>query len=337
MCGYESREPRGSMPSVVYFGTGDLGIQTLDALILNKVSVKLIVTAPDRPAGRGLRIKTSVIKDLALRADIPVLQPADVNDPYIMAHIREAGCGLGLIIAYGQKIGVDLIESFPQGIINLHASLLPKYRGAAPVNWTIINGERRTGLTVMQINERIDAGTILARRGLEIDPLERADELHDRLAGLGPELVLEVINQIRQGTLQPVSQDPEAVTHAPKLKKSLSEIDWRVSAEKLANVIRGLWPWPAAKSWYLPQTGKPVEVSLARAKVSETSPDAPADGPAGTILADFSVACERGRIELLELRPAGGRLITWQEFINGRHVQPGDRFSTHAPVETEDS
>ena len=328
MIGYETAKHSDPL-SVVFFGTGTLGVATFGALILKRMPVRLVVTAPDRPAGRGLKLKASAIKEAASQFDIPVIQPTDVNDPYTVAQISDAKCRLGLIIAYGQKIGANLIKAFPKGIINLHASFLPKYRGAAPINWAIINGERETGLTVMRIDENIDTGVMLAQRRVKIDPLERADELHDRLAKLGPELVLDVIDKIQTGTSVAIPQNAAEATRAPKLKKTQSGTDWRLESETLANAIRGLWPWPAVKSWYQPGRGPAVLVSLARARGAKSPPAA----EPGTILPDFTIACGSGRLELLEVQPAGGRLMSWQQFINGRHVQPGESFRNYEVAE----
>ncbi|NLX04945.1 MAG: methionyl-tRNA formyltransferase [Phycisphaerae bacterium] len=316
---------------IVYFGTGEFGLPTLQTLILNRAPVRLVVTAPDRPAGRGLKIRHSPIKDLAVDADIPTLQPGDVNDPYTVRHIAEYGADVGLIIAYGQKIGGDLIRVFSKGIINLHASLLPAYRGAAPINWAIIRGERCTGVTAMQINEQIDAGQILGQTELAIGPVERADELHDRLAQTGPKLILKVFRQIENATATPKPQDASKVSKAPKLKKHSGRIDWQAPADEIAHRIRGLWPWPTAKAMYCPQQGKPIEVAFARA---EAVGGGQAGESPGTILPDLTVQCGSGRLAVMEIRPAGGKLMNWDAFVNGRHVQPGDRFES---VETSES
>jgi len=332
MAGYDKTEIDKIELNIVFFGTGQLGVPVLNALIVNQAPVKLVVTAPDRPAGRGLKIRYSPLKQAAIDAHLPLLQPADVNDPYTIEHIRQHRADIGLIIAYGQKLTPELIAAFPNGIINLHASLLPKYRGAAPINWAIINGEETTGLTVMQIDERIDTGAILAQLPLAIEPTERADELHDRLAQAAGPFVLDTIRQIQTSTLQPIPQNSTKATHAPKLNKAMSNIDWNWPSHKVANLIRGLWPWPAAKSLFVPQTAKPLQVSLARAKAL---PHTSTENAPGTVLKDFSIACGSGTIDLMELKPAGGRMMTWQEFINGRHVKPGDKFSSLAqPTKT---
>ncbi len=316
---------------IIFLGTGDLGVPALQSLIDLGGKPALVITAPDKPAGRGLKLTHSPIKDIALHANIPTLQPENINDPEVVDKIRQYQGDLGIIIAYGQKIGPVLISIFPQGIINLHASLLPKYRGAAPINWALINGEKETGLTVMQINEQIDAGKILNQLVVPIDPLERADELYERLTQLGPQLVLETIFQLQQNQTNPKPQDIALITKAPKMSKALSLIDWTLPAQTIANQIRGLWPWPAAGSNYFSADEKTVHVSFARAQPLADTECYLNDRQPGLILNDFTVVAGEGRLKILELKPAGSKLMKWQDFINGRHVKPGDKFITLEP------
>ncbi|MFA5865553.1 MAG: methionyl-tRNA formyltransferase [Phycisphaerae bacterium] len=316
----------------IFFGTGEFGLPCFKTLIECGAKPLLVITSPDKPSGRGLRLTHSPIKEIALHANIPVLQPENINDPQIVDKLRQLQADLGVLIAYGQKIGPVLINIFRHGIINLHASLLPSYRGAAPVNWAIINGETQTGLTIMQIGEQIDSGKILTQQVVPIDPQERADELHNKLAQFGPQLMVETIFQLQQGILQPKPQDTSLVSKAPKLSKSLSVIDWNLPAQKIANLIRGLWSWPTATSVYQSSTGKHIPVAFARAVPLETSRDR--EG-AGIILDDFSVTTGSGRLKILEIKPAGSKLMTWQDFINGRHVKPADRFVSLEPQADE--
>ncbi len=311
---------------IIFFGTGDLGVPSLQTLIELGAKPLVVITSPDKPAGRGLKLTHSPIKEVALHANTPILQPENINDPEVVDRIRQYQADLGIIIAYGQKIGPVLINVFPRGIINLHASLLPKYRGAAPINWAIINGEKETGLTVMQINSQIDAGQILNQMVVPIDPLERADELYVRLTQLGPQLVVETIFQIQQGTVNPRAQDLSLVTKAPKMSKALSPVDWSLPARDIVNRIRGLWPWPTVTAVYKSQDGKSVPVAFARAEAICEQECYIRERTPGVILNDFSITTGDGRVKLLELKPAGSKLMHWQDFINGRHVRPGDRF-----------
>ncbi len=311
---------------IVYFGTGRLGVPTLKKLIELGSKPLLVITAPDRPAGRGLKLSHSEIKDLAIMYNIPILQPEDVNISFVKHHIKQYSPDIGVLIAYGQKIDAELINIFPYGIINLHASLLPKYRGAAPINWAIINGEKVTGLTVMQINEEIDAGKILNQIEVPINPLERADELQERLARMGPEIIIRTLKEIKEGKVNPREQDTGLVSKAPKLTKELSKIDWNEPAERIVCKIHGLWPWPGVRARYQPAdwSKKPVDVSLARAKPLPETEDTSIEP--GTILDDLTVRAGKGKVKLLEVKPAGRKLMKWEDFVNGRHVKPGDKL-----------
>jgi len=315
---------------VVYFGTGNFGVPTFKALIETGRAPVVVVTAVDKPAGRGLKPKGSAIKDLALQAGLVVLQPEDVNQPQVVEHIMGFNPDVGVIIAFGQKIGAPLINAIPRGIINLHGSLLPKYRGAAPVNWAIIQGESTTGVTVIQISEQIDAGRILAARSTAIGATETAGELHDRLAAMGPQVVLEVLDGIEKGTIKGIEQDLSQVSVARKLHKWDRFVPFDQPAKAVADRIRGLWPWPRAEYEYHNLAGGKVErVSVARA----ISVDQPAGSYSpGCVTEALTVAAMEGAVQILELKPAGGKLMRWEDFVNGRHVKAGDRFVPLADV-----
>lgn len=309
---------------IAYFGTGSFGTPVLEALIEAGRAPVVIITAPDRPAGRGLKPKPSQIKKLAVQAGLPMLQPQDVNEPEVLQTIMSHDVQLGLIIAFGQKISPVLIDSIAGGILNLHGSLLPKYRGAAPFNWAIINGEKTTGLTVMKIDKQIDAGLILAQRSYPIEPLETAGQLHDRLALKGPELILEVLEAIEKDAITAVPQDPRKVSYAPKLSRSDSFLDFNQPGQTLANRICGLWPWPGTVCQFQSADGKRQEqVSLARADYTKNSCR---QFEPGYVTRGLMVAAAEGTIQILELKPAGSKLMSWQDFVNGRHVKTGDRF-----------
>ncbi len=309
---------------IAYFGTGSFGTPVLESLIEAGRAPVVIITAPDRPAGRGLKPRSSQIKKLAVQAGLPILQPQDVNKPEVLEAIMSHDVQLALIIAFGQKIGPVLIDSIAGGILNLHGSLLPKYRGAAPISWAIINGEKTTGLTVMKIDKQIDTGLILAQKSYPIEPLETAGQLHDRLALMGPELIMEVLDAIEQHTVTAVPQDPRKVSYARKLCKSDSFLDFNQPAETLVNRIRGLWPWPGAVCQFQSADGKRQEqVSLARADYTSHSCG---QFKPGYVTRKLMVAAGRGTVQILELKPAGSKLMSWQDFVNGRHVKAGDRF-----------
>ena len=211
-------------------------------------------------------------------------------------------------------------------MINLHGSLLPRYRGAAPINWAIINGESQTGLTMIELNERWDAGDILGQSATAIGETETAGELHDRLAKMGPELVAEVLDRIAQGSDEPLVQDSSTACRAPKLQKGDGAIRWDQSAEQIRNQIHGMWPWPGAYC-RLEQVGKahPERLTVARAEVS-TDSGSRSDRQSGALTEELNVVCGTGVLKLLEVKPDNGKLMSFDAFVNGRRVQVGDRF-----------
>lgn len=228
-----------------------------------------------------------------------------------------------VVIAFGQIIGEKLIELPPKGAINVHASLLPKYRGAAPINWAIINGESETGVSIITVVEKMDAGDILAQAGLQIGALETAGELHNRLAKLAAPLLLETIDRIQEGNAQYLAQDDSKATLAPKLKKSDGYLDFNNTATALEDRIRGLWPWPGAAAIYQSKkTGKSEHVTISKARAVEQKSEK--ENKPGYFDERLNVVCGLGAIQVLELKPAGGSLMQFKSFVNGRGTQPGD-------------
>ncbi|QOJ15818.1 MAG: methionyl-tRNA formyltransferase [Planctomycetia bacterium] len=326
---------------IVYFGTGSFGVPALEALLRAGHVVRACVSQPDRPSGRGRQVTPTPIHEAADRLGIPHFQTADVNadDP---AHWAR-GAELGLVAAFGQKLGPGLLRTFPRGMINIHGSLLPRFRGAAPYQWAILRGETETGVTVFQLNERWDAGEIWSMARTPIDPAETADELHDRLAQLGPAALLEALQSMQRGE-RPLVQDAAQATRAPKLSKSDARLDFSQPAAAVAARVRGLWSWPAATCVYVGASARRETLQLARAvevggpgdrpahlprDVSAPLPvdaAAPELSPPGAFCSDLTVSCGSGRIRLLEVRPTGGKLMAFRDFVNGRRVAPGDRL-----------
>jgi len=310
---------------VIFFGSGSFGLPVLRWLVASQHEVVAVVTQPDRPAGRGRRMTRTPIGQFADEAGLALLPVEDVNAPAVIAELLALQARLGIVVAFGQKIGRAILDGLPAGCINLHASLLPRLRGAAPINWAIIRGEQHTGLTVFQLTDRMDAGDILVQLETAIKPAETAAELHDRLAEMGPAAIEQAL-RLYQNTDRPLGrpQDERLATRAPKLTKHDGRICFSWPARELANRICGLWPWPgAACTFHAAQPPRREKVILARAIPCEQTPQC----PAGTITEQLDVATGQGVLQILELKPTGGRLMPWQDFVNGRHVQPGDRFS----------
>jgi methionyl-tRNA formyltransferase len=308
---------------IAFLGTGEFAVPALRALCAAGHELAVVISQPDRPAGRGREVRPTPVRAAAESAGLPHVPAEDVNA--LDARVLR-GAELGVVAAFGQKIGPALLGALPRGAVNVHGSLLPKYRGAAPYQRAIMGGEEQTGVTVFQLDERWDAGAVWARRATPIGETETADELHDRLASLGAELVLAALVQIAGGG-RPQPQDPRAATRAPKLKKDEGTVDWSQPARLVARRINGLWSWPAAACLFASRSGKQERVLLARAVAAEPGDARPAGAVVpGAFLADGTVQAGTGRVRLLELRPASGKLMSFEAFANGRRIAPPDRL-----------
>ncbi|MFH1717251.1 MAG: methionyl-tRNA formyltransferase [Planctomycetota bacterium] len=311
---------------IVYLGSGEFGIECLNALSRSDHGLKLIVAQPANPAGRGRKPTPTPVACWAAAHSIPLIETDNVNTPDLIAKLMDCRPDLIVVIACGQKVGCELVNLPPKGAINVHASLLPKYRGAAPINWAIINGETETGISIITLAEKMDAGQVLAQARTDIGADETAGQLHDRLARIAAPLLLQTIDQIADGTAVYAEQDHCKATLAPKLKKSDGALDFAEPAEVLTRKIRGLWPWPGASASYISKrTGKSVRVSLAAAEVVETSN--PEGLTAGTLDENLNIICGRNALKIKKIKPAGSPLMDFKDFTNGRQTQPGDLFA----------
>lgn len=306
---------------LAFFGTGEFAVPALIALKSAGHDVVSVISQPDRPAGRGRKIVPTPIHSAAQSLALPHVQIEDVNR--VSPQSLLCGAELGVVAAFGQKIGAELLAAAPGGLINIHGSLLPKYRGAAPYQWAIIRGDRVTGVTIFQLNDQWDAGPIWSRAETPIDELETADELHDRLAVIGANLLVETLERHRRGELSPLSQDVTQASRAPKLKREDSRLDWGAPARQIVRRIHGLWSWPTATSLL---SSRRERVQFARARLEDEQTLPTADCPVGTILSDGVVQTGAGRIRLLEVRPSGGKVMSWTAFANGRRISPPDRW-----------
>jgi methionyl-tRNA formyltransferase len=300
---------------LVYFGSGAFGLPTLRALLVPH-RVALVVTQPDRAAGRGRKLTPTPIGQFAGDQGLGVIKPADVNDPGVVDRIRGAGADAFVVVAFGQKIGTEVLGDTLA--INLHASLLPRYRGAAPISWAVMNGDAETGLTVIAISQRIDAGDILARQATPIDPMETAGELEQRLAEMGPEIVLETLSRYESGDLHPAAQDDRIASRAPKLAKADGTVRFDQPSRAVRSRVHGLTPRP----------GCTVRVGEQRLKLLrvEAFDDGDRGGEAGTVLDDGSVVCAEGRVRLLAVQPAGGKSMSFEAYRRGHAVAEGSKL-----------
>lgn len=297
---------------LVFLGSGAFGLPTFERLLASH-DVPLVVSQPDRPAGRNRSLTPTPIAARAAEAGLETIKPENVNAPEIVERIRSANAEAFVVIAFGQKIGRALRDGM--FAINLHASLLPKHRGAAPINWAMIRGDRETGLSVITLADRMDAGDVLAQSATPIDPRETAGELHDRLALMGPELIEQVLNEFRQGCPDFQPQDESLATAAPKFSKTDRLVSFDGSALEARQAIHGVTPWPGCT---MKLDGSPIR--LARVEVAE--PRAPHDRP-GLVLEDRTIACGRGSIRLLEVQPPGGKLMSFDAYALGHAARPG--------------
>jgi methionyl-tRNA formyltransferase len=310
---------------IVYLGSGEFGINCLNALADSAHELVFIVTQPPQPAGRGRKECPTQVSHWADMHLVPFIETADVNAPEIIEQIAGYRPDLKIVIAFGQKVGRELINLPPKGAINVHASLLPKYRGAAPINWAIINGETKTGNSIIILSDKIDAGQILAQNEIEIAPDDTAGSLHDKLAQSAAPLLLETVEKIAAGTAVYTEQDHSKATYAPKLGKSDGFLDFSEPAKVLAAKIRGFWPWPGASADYISKkTNKSSRVIIAMAEVIASSN--PASLPEGTLDENLNIICGDNALKVTRVKPSGSALMDFKCFVNGRHTQPGDMF-----------
>ena len=326
---------------LVTMGTGEFALPTFRLLSDRGYHVVGLVTQPDRPTGRSREIRPGPVKQLALERGIEVFQPESVNVPEGIDWLRGRSPDVLVVAAFGQILSPAVLEVPRLGGINLHASLLPKYRGAAPVAWAIYHGESETGVTVIRMLPRVDAGSILAQARTSVFPDETAGELEDRLAALGAPLVCETIEQLQAGTAKEVAQDPKLVSRAPKLKKEDGLIDWNRPARQVFNQVRAMQPWPTAYSfWHRREAATAARSEPARFTLWRVRPLESGERPAGqpqAVSTGTIFGTEHGRllvqvrdalVEVEELQPAGKDRMTAAAFLRGSRVKTGDRFGT---------
>lgn len=306
---------------IVYMGTPDFAVAPLRRLVEEGYNIVGVVTMPDKPAGRGLHMQASAVKRYAVEAGLPVYQPEKLKDPQFVETLRSLAPDLGIVIAF--RMLPEIVWAMPRlGTFNLHASLLPQYRGAAPINWAIINGEKESGVTTFLLNHEIDKGAILCQQRVAIDEEDDAGTLHDKLMDAGTDLVIETIERIASGAIAPVDQqaiEPQVVRDAPKIFKETCRIDWSVSCDTVRNLVRGLSPYPAAWSELHKEGASPIGVKIFRVH-AETCPADQLPAP-GTLVTDgrtfMKVACADGYLFLDELQLAGKKRMAVADLLRG--------------------
>lgn len=307
---------------IVFMGTPDFAVPSLRKILNSSHQVVAVVTQPDKPRGRGQRLLPTPVKKEALSHQIsPVFQPVRLKDPQFIQQLKQLNADLFVVVAF-RILPVEVFTIPPLGTINVHPSLLPKYRGAAPINWTIINGEQETGVTIIRITEKVDAGNILLQKKVAVLPDETAGSLHDRLAEIGADLLVQAIDGLAENRLKPQPQSDQLAMPAPKITPEMRHISFRQPAEQVKNWIHGLSPFPAGFVYY---QGKLIK--LYRAKVVDA---AFANAEPGTILTAqgdrLEIACQPGIVRILELQREGKKMLSTGEFLRGQHLKAGEKF-----------
>lgn len=307
---------------IVFLGTPDFAVESLRRIVEGGYNVVGVITMPDKPAGRGHKLLQSPVKQYAVEKGLHLMQPVKLKDPEFVEELRSLDADLFIVIAF--RMLPEVVWSMPRlGTFNLHASLLPRYRGAAPINWAVINGDTETGVTTFFLKHEIDTGDIIAQERVDILPTDNVGDVHDRLMMLGADLTIDTIESIIDGTLKTIPQDQlvgdTEPTPAPKIFKETCRIDWNRPAREIHNLVRGLSPYPAAWS-VLTDDGK----EIGSVKIFETAVlDGGADVEPGQIVIDryrLMVGCSDGLIEVLSLQPQGKRRMSASDFLRGSHL-----------------
>lgn len=306
---------------ILFMGTSDFAVPALQALHSAGYSIPLVVTQPDRPAGRGLELKPSPVKKKAVELGIEVFQPEKIKAPEAVEAIRKTQPDVTAVAAYGQILPSAVLQIPKTACLNIHGSILPKYRGAAPIHYAVMAGEKETGVTIMYMNEKMDEGDMLLVKKTPIDPKETTGEVHDRLAQLGAEGLLEALKLLEQGKAPRLSQDHSKATYAPSLKRDQCKLQWPKTAAEVANQVRGLSPWPGAEtSW------KGLELKVHKASVVERK------GNPGEVLEvskeGVLVGAGIGAVRLIEIQPPGKKKMNAYDFTLGHpDFKPGVTLS----------
>lgn len=304
---------------VIFMGTPDFSVGTLEALVGAGHEVVLAVTQPDKPKGRGKEMQFTPVKSCAVAHGIPVYQPRRIREPECVCELEKYHADIMVVVAFGQILPKEILDMTPYGCVNVHASLLPKYRGAAPIQWAIIDGEERTGVTTMQMDEGLDTGDMLLKREVTIEKDETGGTLHDKLAAAGAALCVETLKGLEEKTIVPEAQGEMTTAYARMLDKKLGNIDWQKPAVEIERLVRGLSPWPSA---YTDWKGKVMKIWASKAVEGHT------DAMPGTIVKverdAFYVQTGEGTLKVLELQIPGKKRMDAGAFLRGYEVKEGD-------------
>jgi len=304
----------------VFVGTPKSAAVCLQAIVREEVDIAAVLTRPDTPKGRSLHLTPSPVKEAALEANLPVYQFEKVSSAECIGKIRGLDPDIIVVVAFGEILSEEFLKVPRTAIVNVHFSLLPKYRGAAPVHWALIKGEKETGVTIQHLAKKLDTGDIILQEKVPIAEEDTAGTLTDKLAQVGAELLVKALRQLEEGTAQRISQDESQATYARKLTKTDGEIDWRLPAEDIVNRVRGMNPWPGAYT-FVPEKGKRKMLKILRARQQSEGVGEP-----GQVLGrteKFLVAAGKGSVELLAVQLEGKKRMHAGEFLRGHHIREG--------------
>lgn len=306
---------------IIFFGSSHFAVPSLEALIKSKHEILCVVTQPDKQKGRYLHVAGTILKDTAASAKLKIFQPENINSKESVKFLKDFQADLFVIIAYGQILSQELLDIPKIMPINIHASLLPRYRGAAPINWAIINGERKTGISIMYVSLKMDAGPIILQEEIKIEDKDTSISLEDKLCRLGAKLLDQALEKIDNRDYRLLDQDEDKVVYAPKMKKEIGLIDWDAPAADIYNQVRGVLPWPGAFTILSGKMLKIFQTEILSAFPSHKP------SPGEVVRADKSgivVACGRGFLKIDELQLEAGKRMSAQSFILGRRLCVGD-------------
>lgn len=313
---------------IIFMGTPDFAVPVLQSLINSRHEVVAVVTQPDRPKGRGKNMQFSPVKECALAHNIPVMQPVNVSVPEVIDELRAYEPELIVVVAFGQFVTKKIREMPKYGCINVHASLLPKYRGAGPIQWAVINGEKESGVTTMYMCREIDKGDMLLKDTVTLDPKETGDSLHDKLSMMGGPLLLKTIDQLEDGSAVRIPQCEEESTYAPKLEKTMGNIDWTMDADRIERLVRGLNSWPGT---FTKIHGKTVKIWDCDVVRQETLTENQAAAKPGTVIVSekdqLIVKAGNGALSLRMLQPEGKKNMTVDAYLRGYPIAQGELFT----------
>ena len=310
---------------IIYFGSSSFGLPCLEAIHQSGHELISVFTQPARPAGRHRSHLTPTdVAQWCQKNRIDCTEAKKINTPDMAEQVAACNADLLVVIAFGQKVSQEVIALQTHGAVNVHASLLPKYRGAAPIHWAIMNGEAETGVSIITLADEMDAGKVLAQGSTPVAPDDTFETMHEKLSQLSVPVLMDTIDQIQNGSAVYTPQEPAQVTYAPKLKKSDGYIDWNKSADAIVNHIRGLRPWPGAQSIYVSaETGRHWRVGLANATAVDGKDST---RPPGQLDENLMVTCGSGSLKINEIKPAGSHRMDFEAFVNGHKCRPGDLF-----------